>query len=134
MNNKRKVAIYCRVGKEQELEIKKQEERAKKYCEVNGYEIYKSYIDIGYSANDCTRPGYNSMLEDMILKNFDLILVINFNSISNSIIELEKVISFANKHNCSIVSVNDKVDTFSTNFFPGLLSLFAKLDKSLRNE
>lgn len=134
MNNKRKVAIYCRVGKEQELEIQKQEEILKKHCELNGYEVYKSYIDVGYSANDCTRPGYNAMLEDMILRNFDLILVINLDRLCRSIIELEKLISFTKKYNCSINSINDKVDVFSTDIFQRMLSVFATLDRNLRNE
>ena len=68
-----KVAIYCRIGNYDESCIDRQETLIQRYCKEKGYEIYKSYVDNGYSAINNKRPDYNLMLEDMKAKKFNLI-------------------------------------------------------------
>ena len=74
MENK-KVAIYCRVASKNRIEIKKQKEILKNYCNENNYEIYKIYIDNGYSGLDDNRPNYNKLLN--ILYRYHIIIFIN---------------------------------------------------------
>lgn len=106
MENK-KVAIYCRVASKNRIEIKKQKEILKNYCNENNYEIYKIYIDNGYSGLDDNRPNYNKLLNDLKKNMFDTIIVRDMSRLGRSIIKLEKVIKLLENNNCNLICLNE---------------------------
>lgn len=106
MENK-KVAIYCRVASKNRIEIKKQKEILKNYCNENNYEIYKIYIDNGYSGLDDNRPNYIKLLNDLKKNMFDTIIVRNMSRLGRSIIKLEKVIKLLENNNCNLICLNE---------------------------
>lgn len=106
MENK-KVAIYCRVVSKNRNEIKKQKEILKNYCNENNYEIYKIYIDNGYSGLDDNRPNYNKLLNDLKKNMFDTIIVRDMSRLGRSFIKLEKVIKLLENNNCNLICLNE---------------------------
>lgn len=106
MENK-KVAIYCRVASKNRIEIKKQKEILKNYCNENNYEIYKIYIDNGYSGLDDNRPNYNKLLNDLKKNMFDTIIVRDMSRLGRSIIKLKKVIKLLENNNCNLICLNE---------------------------
>lgn len=110
-DKKLKVAIYCRVGTAEQLETNKQESEIQKYCKQQGYEIFRSYKDNGYSANDKTRPSYNLMLEDLKQKRFDMIITSDMSRLCRSISDLEDFVNLIKNHNCNLTILNENIDT-----------------------
>lgn len=106
MENK-KVAIYCRVVSKNRIEIKKQKEILKNYCNENNYKIYKIYIDNGYSGLDDNRPNYNKLLNDLKKNMFDTIIVRDMSRLGRSFIKLEKVIKLLDNNNCNLICLNE---------------------------
>lgn len=106
MENK-KIAIYCRVASKNRVEIKKQKEILKNYCNENNYEIYKIYIDNGYSGIDDNRPNYNKLLNDLKKNVFDTIIVRDMSRLGRSFIKLEKVIKLLENNNCNLICLNE---------------------------
>lgn len=110
MENK-KVAIYCRVASKNRVEIKKQKEILKNYCNEKNYEIYKIYIDNGYSGIDDNRPNYNKLLNDLKKNIFDTIIVRDMSRLERSIIKLEKVIKLLENNNCNLICLNEDINS-----------------------
>lgn len=110
MENK-KVAIYCRVASKNRVEIKKQKEILKNYCNENNYEIYKIYIDNGYSGLDDNRPNYNKLLNDLKKNMFDTIIVRDMSRLGRSFIKLEKVIKLLENNNCNLICLNEDINS-----------------------
>ncbi len=110
MENK-KVAIYCRVASKNRVEIKKQKEILKNYCNENNYEIHKIYIDNGYSGIDDNRPNYNKLLNDLKKNIFDTIIVRDMSRLGRSIIKLEKVIKLLENNNCNLICLNEDINS-----------------------
>lgn len=110
MENK-KVAIYCRVASKNRVEIKKQKEILKNYCNENNYEIYKIYIDNGYSGIDDNRPNYNKLLNDLKKNIFDTIIVRDMSRLERSNIKLEKVIKLLENNNCNLICLNEDINS-----------------------
>lgn len=106
-----KVAIYCRVASKNRVEIKKQKEILKNYCNENNYEIYKIYIDNGYSGIDDNRPNYNKLLNDLKKNIFDTIIVRDMSRLGRSIIKLEKVIKLLENNNCNLICLNEDINS-----------------------
>ena len=113
MENK-KVAIYCRVASKNRVEIKKQKEILKNYCNENNYEIYKIYIDNGYSGIDDNRPNYNKLLNDLKKNIFDTIIVRDMSRLGRSFIKLEKVIKLLENNNCNLICLNEDINSKKT--------------------
>lgn len=125
-DKKLKVAIYCRVGTAEQLETNKQESEIQKYCKQQGYEIFRSYKDNGYSANDKTRPSYNLMLEDLKQKRFDMIITSDISRLCRSTNNLERFLNLIERYNCNLTILNKKIDTSTAigKLFVRMLTIF----------
>ena len=69
-----RIAIYCRVSTDGQ-NAATQETICREYCERNKYEIFKVYIDTGFSGAKTSRPAFDEMLKDMRLYKFNGIMV-----------------------------------------------------------
>ena len=114
---KYKVALYIRVSTKRQAEegysLDAQKERLEKLSELNGYIIYKVYIDEGKSAKDTKRPAYQEMIEDMKAGKFDKILVTKLDRIFRSTIDLENGILEMRKYDVHFESASEQIDTTS---------------------
>lgn len=123
---KLKVAIYCRVGRKEQLAVDMQESKIQNYCKQQGYEVFKSYVDNGFSANDKTRPSYNLMLEDLKQNQFDMIITSDISRLNRTTIDLEEFINLIRKYNCNLKILNGNIDTSTAtgNLFVKMLRVF----------
>ena len=76
-------AIYCRLSRDdgdnkESNSISSQKEMLTEYAKSNGYEVYKIYVDDGYSGTNFDRPGFQTMLADSDKHLFNIILVKDF--------------------------------------------------------
>ena len=65
-----KAGIYCRLSKDDPQEgesssITTQKAILLDYCAAQGYEVYKVYVDDGYSGLNFNRPGFQELLADV---------------------------------------------------------------------
>lgn len=135
-----RVALYVRVSSQEQVEgysIGEQTDRLKKYAGAMGWEIYKIYVDPGYSGGNIDRPGLNEMIKDVEEDKIDTVVVYKLDRLSRSQFDtlylIEKVF-LAN--NTDFVSMTEN---FSTNTplgraMIGFLAVFAQLEKDKINE
>lgn len=136
-----RVALYVRVSSQEQADegysIGEQTERLKKYAEAMGWEIYKIYIDPGYSGGNIDRPGLNEMVRDVQAGKIDTVAVYKLDRLSRSQYDtlylIEKIFL---PNNTDFVSMTEN---FSTNSplgkaMIGFLAVFAQLEKDKINE
>ena len=131
-----RVALYLRVSTQEQAKegysIGEQETRLKKYAEAMGWDIYKIYVDPGYSGGDTNRPGLTDMIKDVEAGEVDKVVVYKLDRLSRSQLDtlylIEKVF-LAN--DTDFVSMSENFDT-STPFgraMIGILAVFAQLER-----
>ena len=131
-----KVALYIRVSTQEQAKegysIGEQEERLRNYCKAMLWDIYKLYIDPGYSGGDTNRPGLQDLIKDVEEGLIDKVVVYKLDRLSRSQLDtlylIEKVF-LAN--NTDFVSMSENFDT-STPFgraMIGILAVFAQLER-----
>ena len=135
VRNVLRVALYIRVSSQEQVEgysIGEQTDRLKKYCEAMGWEVYKIYVDPGYSGGNTDRPGLQELKKDVEADKVDKVVVYKLDRLSRSQLDtlylIEKVF-LAN--NTDFVSMSENFDT-STPFgraMIGILAVFAQLER-----
>jgi site-specific DNA recombinase len=135
-----RVALYIRVSSQEQVEgysIGEQTERLTKYAEAMGWEVYKVYVDPGYSGGNMDRPGLDELIKDVKKGDIDTVVVYKLDRLSRSQFDtlylIEKVFL---AHNTDFVSMTEN---FSTNTplgraMIGFLAVFAQLEKDKINE
>lgn len=135
MGVKELVACYVRVSTENQLEnysIDEQIDRLRAYCKAKDFDVYKMYVDGGYSGGNLNRPALKELLNDIDEKKVNMVIVYKLDRLSRSqkdtlnLIE-DKFLA----HDVNFLSVAENFDT-STAFgraMIGILSVFAQLEK-----
>ena len=141
VRNVLRVALYVRVSSQEQADegysIGEQTERLKKYAEAMGWEIYKIYVDPGYSGGNMDRPGLDEMIKDVEAGKIDTVVVYKLDRLSRSQFDtlflIEKVF-LAN--NTDFVSMTENFNTNSPlgRAMIGFLAVFAQLEKDKINE
>lgn len=131
-----RVALYIRVSTQEQASegysVGEQTTRLKKYAEAMGWEIYKIYVDPGFSGGDTNRPGLKELISDVETGDIDKVVVYKLDRLSRSQLDtlylIEKVFL---THNTDFVSMSENFDT-STPFgraMIGILAVFAQLER-----
>ena len=134
--NKIRVALYIRVSTAEQASegysVGEQTTRLKKYTEAMEWDIYKIYVDPGYSGGNTDRPGLSEMIRDVETGEIDKVVVYKLDRLSRSQLDtlylIEKVFL---AHNTDFVSMSENFDT-STPFgraMIGILAVFAQLER-----
>lgn len=80
------VAAYIRVSTDEQAEqgisIPAQKSRLASYCKSQGWDIYKFYVDDGYSGKDLNRPDVQNMIEDAKGGFFKAVVVVKLDRLS----------------------------------------------------
>lgn len=101
MARTKKAAIYCRIsrdmtGKRQGVE--RQEEDCRMLCRMNGYDVYKVYVDNSVSAHGTAtksgkeRPEYDLMIKDFAAGKIDVIVAWKLDRLTRSVAGLEEML------------------------------------------
>lgn len=135
-----RVALYVRVSSLEQVEgysISEQTERLEKYADAMGWEVFKVYVDPGYSGGNTDRPGLNAMIRDVEDGLIDKVVVYKLDRLSRSQFDtlflIEKVFL---AHNTDFVSMTENFSTISAlgKAMIGFLAVFAQLEKDKINE
>ena len=131
-----RVALYIRVSTQEQAKegysVGEQEKRLRSYCEAMGWEIYKVYIDPGYSGGDTNRPGLKTLINDVESGVLDKVVVYKLDRLSRSqkdtLILIEDIF-LTNK--VDFVSMSESFDTSTPvgRAVLGLLAVFAQLER-----
>lgn len=131
-----RVALYIRVSTQEQAKegysVTEQEKRLRSYCEAMGWEIYKVYVDPGYSGGDTNRPGLTNMIQDVEDGKVDKVVVYKLDRLSRSqkdtLILIEDVFL---SHDVDFVSMSESFDTSTPvgRAVLGLLAVFAQLER-----
>lgn len=129
------VAIYVRVSTAEQTEgysIDEQISKLKAYAKIKDWNIYKEYIDPGFSGSNLDRPAIKQLMNDARHNKFNGVLVYKLDRLSRSQKDTLYVIEdVLGSHNIDFVSLNENFDT-STPFgkaMIGILSVFAQLER-----
>lgn len=129
------VALYARVSTDEQGKkhsIEAQIDILRNYAEVNGYKIYKEYIDPGYSGTGDDRPGYQELLKDALKGKFECILIYKIDRLFRSTRQLLNVVYDLEQINVAVKSATEPFDT-STPIGKFMLQLLASIAELERN-
>ena len=139
--NVKRVAIYARVSTEEQAEhgysIDAQKRTLRKWCELNGYEIYDIYADEGISGKDIShRPNMLRLLEDAKCKRFNLVLFWALSRFTRSVNDLYNTMELFERLGISMISYTEPFDTSSPigRAMIGIVGIFAQLERELTGE
>ena len=132
------VAVYLRLSRDdkdklESYSIVNQRELIERFLsEKKDMVIFKFYIDDGYTGTDFNRPGYIDMMQDIINKKVNTIIVKDLSRIGRNYIEVGNFIDeIIPLYNLRFISVNDNVDSFEN---PNSLTTLEIPFKNLMNE
>ncbi len=108
-----KVAVYIRVSTEEQARegysLAAQEQVLTAYCTAYDLEIFKIYVDDGYSGRNTRRPAYRQMIMD--IDQWDSILVLKMDRIHRNSRNFIEMMDLLNKKNKNFISQQEKLDT-----------------------
>lgn len=109
------VALYIRVSTQEQakegISLAAQENLLREYCKILNYDIYKVYIDDGYSAKNMNRPALKEMIEDIENYQFDSVMVWKLSRISRNVFDLLFLLKEFDKYNVKFISYSEQFDT-----------------------
>ncbi len=115
------VALYVRLSKEDyksktSESVENQKLLLLKYIRENNYNLYDYYIDDGYTGTNFNRPDFKRMLDDIILKKVNMVVVKDLSRLGRDYITVGYYIEkwFPN-NGVRFISLLDNVDTFTQN-------------------
>lgn len=116
LSPKKIVAVYCRVSTTEQAEegysIEEQERLLIKYCEDNGYSVFKVYSDRGISGKSIkARPAMKEMLRDADDKKFNMVITWKINRIARNTLELLQIVDLLEKNNIAFKSYSENFET-----------------------
>ncbi len=130
------VAIYARVSTEEQKEnfsLAGQLDLLRKYAANNRFEIYKEYVDPGFSGISYDRPAFQDLLHDAKQQKFQLILVYRLDRLFRSTKDLLLVSDYFEKLRIGLRSVTEPFDTsnYLGKFVLTLLGSIAQLERDI---
>jgi DNA invertase Pin-like site-specific DNA recombinase len=130
-----KAAIYCRVSTA-EQNAENQQRMCEEYCQREGIEISRVYIDNGVSGMATSRPAFNELLIAMRQNKFNGLVVTKLDRMGRSLQHLMSLIDEYNARGVHLVATTQGIDTHSAT---GKLQLqimgaFAEYERNIISE
>lgn len=128
-------AIYVRVSTFDQTTLN-QELELEKYCEREGYKIFKLYREEGVSGAKTSRPQLDLMIRDMRQGKFDAIIVWKYDRLGRSTMHLLQVLEELKNRNVRLIATSQSIDTFTPlgKFFFTIISGFAEMEREIIKE
>lgn len=111
------VGIYCRLSNDDErdgesVSIENQRLLLKQHVLSQGWNIYDTYIDDGYSGTTFQRPGFQRMIEDAKAKRINVILVKDLSRFGRNYIEFGQYTDYLFPAlGCRFIALGNGIDT-----------------------
>jgi len=108
--SKKAVAIYARVSTDRQT-VDMQIHELKEYVKRRGWNLYREFIDQGYSGSDTKRPAFQEMMNEAKKRKFDVLLVWKLDRLSRSMKDLVMVLNELGGLGIDFVSYDNNLDT-----------------------
>ena len=110
-----RAAIYCRVSTDEQarhgFSLDAQQESCMSYIKNFGHDLYKLYVDDGYSAKNMNRPALQEMLEDIRNKRIDIIIIWRLDRLTRKALDgLRMVDEIFTKYGVSFATITERHD------------------------
>ena len=121
MDGETQVAIYCRLSKEdgddvESSSIKTQRLIIEKYCKRQGWNIFNTYIDDGFSGTNFERPGFQKMYQDIVDAKVNVVITKDLSRLGRNYIFTGYYYQvFFPQAGVRYIAVNDHIDTAQEN-------------------
>ena len=116
-----RVGIYTRLSREDEKDkesesIDTQKKLLTNYIKSQGWTLFKTYVDDGFTGTNFNRPDFKNLIKDIELGNVNLVITKDLSRLGRDYIEtgyyLEKYFPLKNVR---YIALNDGIDTFDNN-------------------
>ena len=135
MINNTKVALYTRVSTEDQrnnFSLAAQLELLRKYAADNKYQIFREYVEEGFTGTTGDRPAFQDLVRDAKLQRFELILVYKIDRFYRNTRHLLNLNEELENVGVKIRSATEPIDT-STFFGKFVLSLMGSIGQLERD-
>jgi site-specific DNA recombinase len=110
-----RVAVYARVSTQEQAtegtSLEYQAGQLESYCESQGWVIWQSYVDPGYTGKDGDRPGLKRLLADAKLGLFEKVVVHKLDRLARKLRLLLEIEEKLKEHGVALHSVKETIDT-----------------------
>lgn len=108
------VAIYARISTSNGQQSPEMQLVAlREYCNARRFEIYKEYVDQGFSGSKKSRPALNQLMDDARKRKFDMVCVWKFDRFARSTKHLITALEEFKSLNIDFISYCENIDTSS---------------------
>jgi hypothetical protein len=110
-------AIYCRLSREdgdniESSSIASQKKFLTEYATKNGYKIFDTYIDDGYSGTDFDRPDFKRMISDVEKGFIDVVIVKDLSRLGRNYLKSGYYLEeYFPAKNVKFIAINDAYDS-----------------------
>ena len=112
MSNKKRVAVYCRVAREDDNAINEQKQKVTIFAEKQGFNNLSVYADKGASEISLDRPDFLRMLRDIEAGTVNTVMVYDFGRFSRNAVETGRFVeNVFPKYGVRFISVLDGFDS-----------------------
>ena len=131
LNTNNRVAIYCRLSKDDELQgesasIANQRAILLNFCEQNGWSNVTEFQDDGYSGLNMNRPDFQKLLTSIQRKEINVVVTKDMSRLSRNHVDTGFLTDeFFPRNGVRYIALNDSVDTIADNDivpFKGILN------------
>jgi len=135
-----KAALYIRVSTDKQASegssLEVQEEKIRKFCEFQNWQIFQLYADRGISGKDTERPQFQALMQDAKQKKFEVVVVTKLDRFGRSLRDLINSIHELNAIGIQFTSVNDNINTTTPNgkLLFHVLGAFAEFEREIIRE
>lgn len=134
--NMNTVAIYIRVSSEAQkvsgFSIDGQLDALHAYCKEHKLEVFKTYVDAGFSGGSIEgRPSLNELLRDAQKGCFRYVFCWKLNRLSRNLKNLLSILDLFKRHNITFVSITEKFnsETPSGQFVTQMMGSIAEMER-----
>jgi len=107
---------YVRVSTvKQEISVDIQVDKIKQYAKLNDLHLTDIIIDQGKSAKDLHRPGMEKLLKLVLSHRIDSVIIYKLDRLTRSLKDLNRLVELLNKHDVTLTSIKDSLDTRTAN-------------------
>jgi len=114
---KMRVALYCRVAREDTFSLEAQAAQLRRYAERNGYIIVGVQAESG-SGLTLDRPALAEVTKAICEGRVDVVLVKNLSRIGREWGMVQSYIHFLNEHKVKLLCISEGLTTSNRNLYP----------------
>ncbi|MBS3148173.1 recombinase family protein [Candidatus Woesearchaeota archaeon] len=135
-----KAALYIRVSTDKQASegssLEVQEEKLRKYCSFQNWDIFQLYADRGISGKDTERLQFQTLMKDAREKRFEVVVVAKLDRFGRSLRDLINTIWDLNAIGIQFTSINDNINTTTPNgkLLFHILGAFAEFEREIIRE